>query len=150
MSLPKAVSPTLYDQTLEEIRQVYLADARPWVIGFSGGKDSTVALQLVWYALLGLKPSERQKPVYVISGDTLVETPAIIDYLTQALALINRHADADGLPLSAHKVTPTPEETFLGQPGREGATSSTHESVPLVHCPDENQSCEPLHLRPSS
>jgi DNA sulfur modification protein DndC len=112
VSQPKPALPTLYDQTLEEIRRVYLADARPWVIGFSGGKDSTVALQLVWYALLGLEPSQRQKHVYVISGDTLVETPAIIDYLTQALTLINQRAAADGLPISAHKVTPTPEETF--------------------------------------
>lgn len=111
MSQPEP-SPTLYDETLDEIRRVYLSDKRPWVIGFSGGKDSTVALQLVWYALRGLKPSERKKHVYVISGDTLVETPAIIDYLTQALTLINQHAEREGLPLSAHKVIPTVEESF--------------------------------------
>jgi len=102
----------LYEESLEEIRSVYLADDRPWVIGFSGGKDSTVALQLVWYALRGLDPSERRKPVYVISGDTQVETPVIIDYLTEALEKINEYAQREGLPISAHKVTPDLGESF--------------------------------------
>jgi len=112
--LPKAKpkKKTPYEETLEEIRRVYLADDRPWVIGFSGGKDSTVALQLVWYALRGLEPAERRKHVYVISGDTQVETPVIIDYLTEALDLINEHAEEEGLPISAHKVTPELDESF--------------------------------------
>jgi DNA sulfur modification protein DndC len=104
--------PTIYEDTLAEIRRVYLADERPWVIGFSGGKDSTVVLQLVWYALRRLEPAERRKHVYVISGDTLVETPVIIDYLSEALDLINQRAADEGLPLSAHKVIPTVEESF--------------------------------------
>ena len=112
MSRPKQSAADLYEQSLEEIRGVYLADDRPWVLGFSGGKDSTVALQLVWYALRGLEPSKRRKPVYVISGDTQVETPVIIDFLTEALDRINEHAEADGLPISAHKVTPSLEESF--------------------------------------
>lgn len=103
---------SLYEQTLEEIRTVYLSDERPWVVGYSGGKDSTVVLQLVWHALRGLKPSERRKHVYVISGDTLVETPVIIDYLTDALRLINERAEDEGLPISAHKVVPTTDEAF--------------------------------------
>ncbi|HYH54250.1 MAG TPA: DNA phosphorothioation system sulfurtransferase DndC [Solirubrobacterales bacterium] len=109
---PLATTATLYEESLEEIRSVYLADERPWVIGFSGGKDSTVALQLVWYALRGLDPSERHKPVYVISGDTQVETPVIVDYLTASLEMINEHAKAEGLPISAHKVTPDLGESF--------------------------------------
>ena len=112
MSQSKKSAADLYEKSLEEIRSVYLADERPWVIGFSGGKDSTVALQLVWYALRGLEPSERKKPVYVISGDTQVETPVIIDYLTEALDSINEHAKAEGLPISAHKVTPSLDESF--------------------------------------
>lgn len=112
MSQPKTDAKTLYEETLAEIRQVYLADDRPWVIGFSGGKDSTVALQLVWYALRGLEPDQRRKHVYVISGDTQVETPVIIDFLTEALELINEQADREGLPISAHKVTPSLEESF--------------------------------------
>ena len=56
----------------EEIRQTYQADKRPWVIGYSGGKDSTTALQLIWCAIADLPEDERDKPIYVISSDTLV------------------------------------------------------------------------------
>ena len=36
------------DNLKETIRMLYLADDIPWVIGYSGGKDSTATLQLVW------------------------------------------------------------------------------------------------------
>ncbi len=40
-----------------EVADQYMMDdnKRPWIIGFSGGKDSTVLLQLVWKALERLK-----------------------------------------------------------------------------------------------
>ena len=69
----------------ESIQEVYLSDQRPWVVGYSGGKDSTCALQLVWNALEKLPAEQRQKPVYVISSDTLVETPIIVRYIDKNL-----------------------------------------------------------------
>ena len=45
----------------EEIQKTYLADDRPWVIGYSGGKDSTTALQLIWYAVEDLPEEKRNK-----------------------------------------------------------------------------------------
>ena len=45
----------------EEIRHVYQSDNRPWIIGFSGGKDSTCMVQLVWHALSELPPEKLQK-----------------------------------------------------------------------------------------
>jgi DNA sulfur modification protein DndC len=96
----------------EDIRTVYLADQRPWVIGYSGGKDSTTALQLIWYALADLPREKRTKPVYVIASDTQVETPKIVDYLDGALRRMNEAAVQQGLQFSAHKVTPDPEQTF--------------------------------------
>ena len=36
---------------METIRNLYLADEIPWVIGYSGGKDSTATLELVWLAI---------------------------------------------------------------------------------------------------
>lgn len=112
MSESPRLSADLYEEALEEMRKVYLADDRPWVLGFSGGKDSSVALQLLWYALLGLKPEQRTKPVFVISGDTMVETPVIIDFLSETLAMINDAALKDNLPITAHKVTPNIDESF--------------------------------------
>ncbi len=96
----------------EEIKQVYLSDSRPWVIGYSGGKDSTTALQLIWYALSGLSKDQLSKPVYIISSDTLVETPKIVDYITRSLEKMNETAKELGLPFSAHKVSPEIHDSF--------------------------------------
>ena len=96
----------------QEIRDVYLADARPWVVGYSGGKDSTTALQLIWYALSELRPDQRQKPVYVITSDTLVETPVIVDYITGTLRRIEQAAKKSGMPFQTQIVTPKTDETF--------------------------------------
>ncbi|TXK93396.1 hypothetical protein BMR11_17015, partial [Methylococcaceae bacterium CS5] len=36
----------------KEIQSLYLSDQRLWIIGFSGGKDSTTILSLIYNALL--------------------------------------------------------------------------------------------------
>ncbi|PZD93011.1 DNA phosphorothioation system sulfurtransferase DndC [Paenibacillus sambharensis] len=94
------------------VKEVYLMDARPWVVGFSGGKDSTAVVQLVFQALLELDPSERHKKIYIISSDTLVETPLIIDKITRTLGRIQEKALELGLPIETQKVRPKVEQTF--------------------------------------
>ena len=100
------------DEIYESIRQVYRQNRSPWVIGYSGGKDSTAVLQLVWCALAALKPEERTNEVYVLSSDTLVETPVIVGYIDRTLAQVNESASAQGLPFEAYKVKPRLEDTF--------------------------------------
>lgn len=100
------------DDIYEEIRQVYLGYSYPWVIGYSGGKDSTATLQLIWYALAELASEQREKRVYVISSDTLVETPVIVDHVDTTLRLINEQAKEQNMPFEAHKLTPTLKDTF--------------------------------------
>ena len=100
------------DARYEQIRRVYLSDRRPWVIGYSGGKDSTTALQMIWYALSTLPPKDLAKHIYVISSDTLVETPKIVDYIDSSLERMNTAAERLGFPLSAHKVRPNIENAF--------------------------------------
>lgn len=95
-----------------EIQEVYLRDQRPWVIGYSGGKDSTTALQLIWYAISDLPEEQRQKKIYVISSDTLVETPVIIDYINDSLEKINEVAIQSKMPFEAVKLTPIISESF--------------------------------------
>ena len=95
-----------------EIQEVYLRDHRPWVIGYSGGKDSTTALQLIWYAISDLPEEQRQKKIYVISSDTLVETPVIIDYINDSLQKINEVAIQSKMPFEAVKLTPIISESF--------------------------------------
>lgn len=103
---------TTLAEIANEIRAVYLGDSRPWVVGFSGGKDSTAALQLDWYALRDLSPDRRVKPVYVIASDTLVETPVIVQRIDGILARINEAATVEGMPFQAHKVQPTVQDSF--------------------------------------
>ena len=100
------------DEIYENIRQVYRQNKSPWVIGYSGGKDSTAVLQLVWYAIAGLQPEERTKAVYVLSSDTLVETPLIVGFIDRTLAQVDEAASAQGLPFESHKVKPRLEDTF--------------------------------------
>jgi DNA sulfur modification protein DndC len=96
----------------DEIGQVYLSNTFPWVVGYSGGKDSTAALQLVWYALRRLPPEKLTKHVYVVASDTLVEAPAIAERIDASLRRMNEVAHADHLPLTAHKVIPAVDESF--------------------------------------
>jgi DNA sulfur modification protein DndC len=96
----------------KEIREVYLADDRPWVVGYSGGKDSTTTLQLLWYAVAELPSEQRKKPVHVISSDTLVETPVIVDYIDQTIHRINETAIQKGMPFTAEKVKPPITQSF--------------------------------------
>lgn len=95
-----------------EVQEVYLANKSPWVLGYSGGKDSTATLQLVWLAIRNLQPDKRHKPIYVISSDTYVETPIIVGHIDNNLEAINRAAKAEGLPFEAHKVVPEVTDTF--------------------------------------
>lgn len=94
------------------IQRTYLADARPWVIGYSGGKDSTATLQLVWRAVSKIPAEKRTKPIHVIASDTLVESPIIVGHLRATLEQMNEAAKAQGMPITAQLVYPEPDQTF--------------------------------------
>ena len=96
----------------ESIQEVYLSDQRPWVVGYSGGKDSTCALQLVWNAVAKLPSEQRQKPIYVISSDTLVETSIIVRYIDKNLENIQQKSNEQGMPFIVQKVSPRVERSF--------------------------------------
>src|SRR5215471_9782024 len=76
------------DALTAQAQQLYLADDVPWVVGYSGGKDSTAVLQLVWLALKSLPAEQRRKPVHVISTDTLVENPVVAAWVTHSLGVM--------------------------------------------------------------
>src|SRR4051812_12547307 len=96
----------------DEIQELYLADEVPWVIGYSGGKDSTAVLQLIWLALQGLEADQRTKPVYVISTDTLVENPVVAAWVTQSLETMRHAAEEQHLPIQPNRLTPAVKDTF--------------------------------------
>ncbi|GGF14216.1 DNA phosphorothioation system sulfurtransferase DndC [Flavobacterium limi] len=103
----------------EIIDQYAYADQsdRPWIIGFSGGKDSTVLLTLVWIALLRIRenlpfPFQLKRPVYVVCNDTMVENPIISNYVDDVLSKISEEARNQNLPIFVKKTVPKLEETF--------------------------------------
>ena len=97
---------------MEEIRALYLADNIPWVVGYSGGKDSTATLQLVWLALMEVPAERRAKPVHVISTDTLVENPIVAAWVTRSLDCMREAALRKGLPITPQRLTPAVTDSF--------------------------------------
>ena len=105
-----------FENIKKEIMIVYMHDERPWLIGYSGGKDSTLLLSLVYEAMKRLKASgsNLSKKVYVITSDTMVENPVVKRYMHNSSDSINVAANKehDNLPIEAHIIYPEPEQTF--------------------------------------
>lgn len=102
---------------IEELKDQYMEadkNCRPWIIGFSGGKDSTVLLMLTWLAMQELR--EEGKPlhrrVYVVCNDTMVENPVIEEYVSTVLLKIADAAREQLLPVQVVTTTPQLEDTF--------------------------------------
>ena len=85
---------------MDTVRKLYLADDIPWVVGYSGGKDSTATLQLVWLSIKDLPVEQRKKTIHIINTDTLVESPVVakwaknslkkMDEIAQKIAKLNK------------------------------------------------------------
>jgi DNA sulfur modification protein DndC len=110
------VDDELYER-IESIKTEIKAEYRelhnkPWIIGFSGGKDSTLVLHLVVEAILELPPSERRRPIYVVSNDTLVESPVVQAYVDELLQFLVQALPDLSLPVSVVKTTPEIRQSF--------------------------------------
>jgi len=103
---------TVLSDLTDEVRRLYREDEIPWVVGYSGGKDSTATLQLVWKALEGIPAGDRTKPVHVISTDTLVENPVVAAWVSRSLDVMAQTADDLDLPIKPHRLTPKVEDSF--------------------------------------
>lgn len=103
---------------IEDIKEQYLEqdNSIPWIIGFSGGKDSTTVLTLVWRALISVReqygPKALSRSVFVVNNDTLVENPIITDYLLEVLEYIKKGAIEQELPIKVQITLPKLEDSF--------------------------------------
>ena len=95
-----------------EIKKLYLSDDLPWVVGYSGGKDSTATLQLVWMALREVPAEKRTKPVYVISTDTLVENPIVAAWVMKSLERMKQKAKEEELSILPNRLIPKIADSF--------------------------------------
>ncbi|MBM0660372.1 DNA phosphorothioation system sulfurtransferase DndC [Capnocytophaga genosp. AHN8471] len=104
---------------IDEIADQYTIDDnnRPWIIGFSGGKDSTVLLTLTWLAILKVKNEQGKIPlkreIYVVCNDTLVENPIITNYVNKVLDKISSAALDHSMPIKVRKTIPRLEDSFF-------------------------------------
>lgn len=101
-----------FNEIIEEMRLVYKHDQRPWMLGYSGGKDSTLLCQLVFEMLRTLPQEERTKTVYVVTSDTMVENPIVKDYMYRMNRAINAASKAEHLNIEAHILYPEIRHTF--------------------------------------
>ena len=98
----------------QEILEQYLEKDgnKPWILGFSGGKDSTMLLQLVWYTIAKLKQKERKRPIHIVCNNTLVENPKILKYVEGVLNNISKAAIKQKMPITVNQTTPRLEDSF--------------------------------------
>ena len=103
-----------FEDIIKEIMIVYNHDERPWLIGYSGGKDSTLLVSLVYEAMKRLKDAGAQlnKRVYVITSDTMVENPIVKHYMHSSSHNINKAARQDDINMRAEIIYPESEQTF--------------------------------------
>ena len=95
-----------------EIQELYCLDEIPWCLGYSGGKDSSATLQLVWNAIASLPPEKRTKTIYVITTDTLVENPIVAAWVSKSLEQMKQAAQEQGMPIEPHLLNPAVKDTF--------------------------------------
>ncbi len=111
-----------------EILDQYVNDdnPRPWIVAFSGGKDSTTVLQLVWNSVYKLEPELRKRDIHVVCNNTLVENPTILEYVKKQLELIRYEAVKQSMPINVQHTIPVLNNTFwVNLIGRGYATPNT-------------------------
>lgn len=113
----------VFNEIKKEMKLVYLHDQRPWMIGFSGGKDSTLLVSLAMEMIQELPSSCPKKKVCIVSSDTGVENPIVRDYMHKMSKQINEKGRK--LNIEAHIIYPPVDKSFwscligLGYPSPE-------------------------------
>lgn len=104
--------PADYSEIRASLRELYLADDRPWLVGFSGGKDSTMVAALVFDTVLSVPEERRQKPIAILCTDTRVEIPAVVEMVETTLARMRKFATERNLNVEVHLLRPPAEQSF--------------------------------------
>lgn len=99
---------------VQRVKDEYLSGAQgwPWIVGFSGGKDSTVVAHAVFEALGAIPPSQRTRPVHIVSNDTMVESPLVMAHLDEVSGQLQAAIENLSLPITVARTRPDPDKTF--------------------------------------
>jgi len=103
---------TSYKEIKDSLARLYAEDERPWLVGFSGGKDSTMLASLIFDAALSIPAGQRKKPVSILCTDTRVEIPAIVEMVEGTLSRMQRFSQQNDLNIEINLLRPPPEQSF--------------------------------------
>lgn len=92
--------------------RLYQEDKRPWFVGFSGGKDSTMVASLIFDTVLSVPPEQRIKPISILCTDTRVEIPAIVQIVETFLGEMHKFSQQNNLKIDVNLLRPPPEQSF--------------------------------------
>ncbi|PAP96925.1 DNA phosphorothioation system sulfurtransferase DndC [Mesorhizobium wenxiniae] len=111
--LPRSVD-EIWRGVIDHVKQEYLSASQrfPWIVGFSGGKDSTLVAHAIFEMLLEIPPSQRTRPIHIVSNDTQVESPLVMSHLNAVTKQMDDAAAALGLPITVARTYPDPDKTF--------------------------------------
>jgi len=125
-----------YQEIKNSLVNLYPSDERPWLIGFSGGKDSTMLASLVFDSVLAIFPAQRKKPISVLCTDTRVEIPAIVEMVEGTLDKMRKCSEQHELNMDVNLLRPPSEQSFWVNIIGRGYPPN----LSLVHSTDENRS----------
>ena len=111
-SLPLQDSASKYEDIKSQLRELYINDHRPWLVGFSGGKDSTLVASLIFSIAFETPPEKRNKPIAILCTDTRVEIPAILETVEGTLANMQRFSNKNNLNIEVHLLRPPADQSF--------------------------------------
>jgi len=102
----------MFQEIKASLERLYREDKRPWLVGFSGGKDSTMLASLIFDAVLSIPAEQRKKPISVLCTDTRVEIPAIAEMIEGTLDRMRKCSEQHNLNIDANLLKPLIEESF--------------------------------------
>ena len=106
------MSENKFQEIKDNLRELYLKDERPWLVGFSGGKDSTMVAAMVFETVLSVPKEQRNKEVHFVCTDTRVEIPAIVEAIESTLARMRKCSIENDLKIEVHLLRPPAEQSF--------------------------------------
>ena len=102
----------MFENIKYSLSKLYIEDNRPWLVGFSGGKDSTMLASLIYEVVESLPTEQRIKPISVLCTDTRVEIPAILEMVVGTLDKMRQHSEKNDLNIEVNLLKPPAEESF--------------------------------------
>ena len=102
----------VFNDTIEEMTYVYKHDDRPWLIGYSGGKDSSLLVNLVLETVARLPEHERTKKIFIVTSDTGVENPVVKRYMHTSSGKINEFSQKNNANIKADIIYPDVAQSY--------------------------------------